>query len=98
MVVGTWTEKSASGTLTTGGSPTQFVVGNYAYILSTFNNNLYVYDSVNDTWSIKATFPPRDRMGAGAFVIGTMGYICCGYVAFPAPSSPTMPKIIFSLI
>lgn len=85
MVSGTWTEKAASSTSTTTGDPTQFVVGNFVYILATFDNNLYAYDTVNDTWSVKATFPPRDRCNAGGFTIGTKGYICCGYVALPSP-------------
>lgn len=40
--------------------------------------DFYEYDPVLNAWTPKAPLPAQARYGAGSFVIGDTGYVCCG--------------------
>ena len=45
---------------------------------STFFNDLYAYDPIPDSWTVKSTLPADGRSGAACFTIGNKAYIVGG--------------------
>jgi len=81
---GSWTQKSSIPTDTGICSPASFVIGSKAYIITgtdgsnRYFNEVWEYNSINDTWTKKSNFPGAGRFAASGFAIGNKGYICGG--------------------
>ncbi|MBL7738110.1 MAG: tail fiber domain-containing protein [Chitinophagaceae bacterium] len=61
-----------------------FSIGTKGYVLTganngVFMNDLWEYNSLNNTWTQKASFPGAARYAATGFSIGGKGYIGLGY-------------------
>src|SRR3954465_14072877 len=78
---GTWANKDPFGIKAPPPSPigVTFSVGNKGYFLPFgYDNRLWEYNAVSNTWSEKADFPGVGRSGAVAFVVGSKGYVATG--------------------
>lgn len=60
-----------------------FSIGNYGYVgtgyNSSFYDDLWKYDPLNDVWTQVASYPGAARFSAVAFVIGNNAYVGTGY-------------------
>ena len=85
-VLNAWTQKAdypgANGNGVYFG--TAFSTDNYGYIAcgkkgtSSYENDLWQYDDINDSWTQKANFPGGDRYNLMSFVINNIGYVGFG--------------------
>src|ERR1700733_4379247 len=79
---GTWSPKSPQPDYRSEGNG--FSIGLKGYLTCGSNsagilqNDLWEYNSVNNSWTQKASLPGITRNGAIAFAIGTKAYVGCG--------------------
>jgi hypothetical protein len=64
---------------------TGFVIGDNIYVtcgrsygVGILYNDLWQYNTLNDSWTQKASLPAAGRYGAAGFTAGAKGYVCCG--------------------
>ncbi len=77
-----WTQKANFGGAARR-SAIGFCIGNYGYVgtgyNSSFYDDLWKYDPVNDVWTQVASYPGTARFSAVAFVISNYAYVGTGY-------------------
>jgi len=62
-----------------------FVIGTTFYYLPPDTSQLWAYNTLTNSWSPKALFPPGKRVNASGFGFDTIGFITCGYSYGSAP-------------